>query len=805
MTRYSFDGGEVDVATRTLRVDGLDVHVEPQVLDVLVHLLANHERMVSKEELLDEVWGNPFVTESALTSRIKTARRAIGDDGTAQRLIRTVRGHGYQFVGSVRVDAQPPARPTAATARRSLPAARTTLIGRDTDLAVVVRLLRSQGLVTVTGPGGVGKSTLALAVARELAADPSDDQDVAFAELAPTRDRTGVVRAIAETTGVEGVAAGDAGGLAASLAPRSLLLVLDNCEHLVDDCAAVVDLVLDTAPSVRVLATSREPLMVDGEVVHPLGSLGPAAPTLFARRAAAATGRDVVAADDPVVIEVCDRLDGLPLAIELAAAQLRHLTLDDLVARLDDRLRLLVGGRPRAGARHATLESTIAWSHDLLEDEPRAAFSRLGVFPADFDLAAVVAVTDSTDVEATATMADLVAKSLVAHDPTHGRYHLLETIRLFAATRLDESGRSAETIERLRRHVVARSTSAARVQAWSSASRAAAQRDDLDNVRLAFDASLAAGELTDAADIALSLAPVWRNAVSYAEGRRWVEQLAARDLEPDDRLWVDIVASDIALGAGDPGLMHDRAEAALAQADRVDDAAGAVIASLYRALVMGHPGRALPGLAAARERAAAIGEPSLEHLAQAFLAVARLVTGHLDGLDDEMAALVEQTPVDGYDRYIAWWASWCTALAHRDIVRLRRFQDVQVANLVRVGIGENWLTVFCEAMTCIGEGEDHRPPLQRARRWAEREGRQADADCVLALAWAAARSGAHLEAAELLGACETELVHDTANFVLHAVVREHVVRPSLGSDDFAAARARGRDRSLATILSEAGL
>ncbi|MBY5164377.1 ATP-binding protein [Salsipaludibacter albus] len=807
MATYRFDGGELDVGARVLRVDDVDVHVEPQVLDVLAHLLAHHDRMVSKEELLDAVWGNQFVTESALTSRIKSVRRALGDDGTAQRLIRTVRGHGYQFVGRVQSPTATGSGP-APSRGAPLPAERTTLVGRNADLAIVVRLVRTQRLVTVTGPGGMGKSSLGLAVARRWEAETAraqDHGDVAFAELAPARDLAGVVRTVAEATGVQGVASDDVAGLAGALAARTLLLVLDNCEHLVDDCADVVDALLDAGAAVRVLATSREPLMVAGEVVHPLGSLGAAGPELFRDRAVAATGRDVVGVDDPVVVELCDRLDGLPLAIELAAAQLRHLTLRELVARLDDRLRLLVGRRPRAGARHTTLESTIGWSHDLLDADVRTVFDRLGIFPADFDLAAVAAVTDTTDVVAMAAMAELVAKSLVDHDPTTGRYHLLETIRLFAASRLDESGQTAETTERLRRHVVARATVVPRPRAWSSGSLPAAQRVDLDNVRLAFEASLATGAVTDAVDIALSLAPVWRNAVSYAEGRRWVERLAAHDPAPRDRLWLDVIACDIGLGSGDPRWMQDRAEAALALADRADDPAGVVVARLYRALVMGDPEVAGPRLARAGAEAAEIGEEQLARLARAFLAVNTLVSGDRAGLAEELAELVTHTPTDGYDRYITWWAAWCTALADQDIQRLRAIQDVQVANLGRVGIGQNWLTVFCNAMTSIGEGEHHLAHLQRARRWAARQDRRADADCVLALAWSAARAGDAVGATELLGACEAELFHDTAGFVHLAVVREHVVRPSLDPADFARARTRGRERPLATILAEAGL
>ena len=375
-----------------------------------------------------------------------------------------------------------------------LPAARTRLIGRDPDLDALAGLLRRHRVVTITGPGGAGKSTLALAHARRVQAEggPDGDVDVVLAELAPVRQGEAVTRAVAEAAGVQGEGAVHTAALAATLGPRPVLLVLDNCEHLLDASAALVDAILDAGAEARVLVTSREPLRVDGEAVHPLGSLGAGAVELFAERASAAAGVDAAAADDPRVALLCERLDGLPLAIELAAAQLRHLGLDELLRRLDDRLTLLAGGRPKAGARHSALAATIDWSYRLLSEPAREVFDRLGVFPASFDLEAVVAVTGGADLgEVTGLVGDLVAKSLVVHERASGRYRLLETIRLFAGHRLADSGDLDEATELLRRHVVARARATTCTGAWVSTSLSARSRDDLDNVRLAFAASLA--------------------------------------------------------------------------------------------------------------------------------------------------------------------------------------------------------------------------------------------------------------------------------------------------------------------------
>ncbi|HEX8803318.1 MAG TPA: winged helix-turn-helix domain-containing protein, partial [Acidimicrobiales bacterium] len=443
--RFRFGQLQLDDERVTLSGPGGPVHVEPQVFELLRLLIAHRERVVTKEELLDTVWGDRFVSESALTSRVKAARRAVGDDGQAQRVIRTVHGRGYQFVADVHVD--------AGGARRALPRLRTAPIGRDGDMARVVERVREAPLVTITGSGGMGKTTVALAVADRVQAEHADG--VVFADLSSVPPRADVTRAVAEAAGVEGAASESAERVADHLAQRPVLLVLDNCEHVLDRSARLVDRMLGHGGPARVLATSREVLGVPGEHVWPLGPLHGAGPALFVERARAAEPRVAWDPADPAVVDLCRRLDDVPLALELAAGQLRRFDLDELARRLDDCLALLAGRAPGDAPRHATMETTIDWSYRLLDGAEQRLLRHLSVFPATFGVGAVEAsapplrdgdggeghVGDGRDAAAAvAVLGHLVDKSLVVRLPGSGRYRLLETIRVFARDRLDESG-----------------------------------------------------------------------------------------------------------------------------------------------------------------------------------------------------------------------------------------------------------------------------------------------------------------------------------------------------------------------------
>jgi predicted ATPase/DNA-binding winged helix-turn-helix (wHTH) protein len=412
----------VDVAAREVRLHGRVQHLEPRAFDVLAYLLAHRDRVVPKEELLDEVWGDRFVSESALTTRIKEIRRAIGDDGTQQRLVRNVRGRGYRFVGELVADEEP---------------RRASIIGRAADVTGVVELLGVSRVVTLVGPGGVGKTRLAVEVAAKLASHAGDGS--AFVDLAAIDDPDAIVPTLLHAAGIR-ADAGDPAAALRAVGELDAVVVLDNCEHLVDAVASVVDTMVATPGRMQILATSRERLGVADERVWPVTPLErPAARSLFLDRAAAA-GWASVDIDVALVDRIVDAVDRLPLAIEMAAARLSSMGLEELTTVVATRLDLLRSPMRETTDRHRTLTTLIAWSEELLDPEERTAFSELAVFAGPVgmvDLTGVLSGDDAFD-----AVCRLVDQSLAVVDTAHGpaRYRLLETVRRSASLRLDDGG-----------------------------------------------------------------------------------------------------------------------------------------------------------------------------------------------------------------------------------------------------------------------------------------------------------------------------------------------------------------------------
>ena len=353
------------------------------------------------------------------------------------------------------------------TSLHHFPAHAASFVGRERELAELQGLLADAAvrLVTVVGPGGMGKTRLALRAAEGAMADASGE--ACLVELAPVADDASVPRAVAAALGVqEQPRRALSETIADALQGRDLLLVVDNCEHVLDGAARLVDLLLARCPELTLLATSREPLRVAGEHLYDLPPMALPAPgdaperlaqadavRLFCARAAATRYGYELDGGAAAVAEVCCRLDGMPLAIELAAARLRALPLHEIARRLDDRFRLLRGGSRTALPRQRTLQDTVAWSYDLLDEDERALFDRLSIFWGSFSLAAVEAVSAGGAVGAGRVLdllAGLVDKSLVAAASGEGaaRFRLLETLRHYGAERLAARGEADEMAAR---------------------------------------------------------------------------------------------------------------------------------------------------------------------------------------------------------------------------------------------------------------------------------------------------------------------------------------------------------------------
>ena len=438
----------------------------------------------------------------------------------------------WQLVG----DGLDPDFPALRTAvHRRVPTALTTFVGRSDELGDVLAELDSHRLVTVTGPGGSGKTRLAFEAA--LRADSVDL--VAVVELADVTEGRLVDAAVGAALGAEPPTQA---GIAGAVAAAAVLLVLDNCEHLLDDVGRLVAGLLRVCPGLRVLATSREPLDVAGEQVWRIPRLDrDDAAALFAERARAAAGT-AVPAERSAVDEVCDRLDGVPLAIELAAARLRALPLPELVARLDHQPALLSGGG-RDVPRQRTLRAALDWSHDLLTGDEQRLLRRLAVFAGGLPLPAAEAVSDP-GTDPLDALDGLVRKSLVEFDAERGRYRLLEPVRQYAVERLEAAGEDRTT--RLC-HLGWVTHLAERVGATlftDQAARMAEVDAERANIASALRFALDTGTVEPAARIVGSLGYYWFTS-RRSDGAAWAGPVVAAATEVPDR-----VRARLLLGAG---------------------------------------------------------------------------------------------------------------------------------------------------------------------------------------------------------------------------------------------------------------
>ena len=504
-----------------------------------------------------------LVTAHPLRERCATLlMRALHAAGRSADALAGYRRLRRDLVAELGVEPGPDARraeaeilaPPPAPARRTtrLPVPPDEFVGREADRAELTAQLAAHRLVTLTGTGGAGKTRLALEVAPTGAI---------LVDLLPVRSPATVEETLAAALGVRpepGVPLGAT--IATALADRDTVVVLDNCEHLAEACAALVRALLAGCPRVRVLATSREPLGVPGERVHPVAPLplaDPGAPwpriagceavTLFATRAAAVRpGFAVDASNAALVLDVCRRLDGLPLALELAAARVASMPLPDLATRLGDRFRLLDAGVRGGDPRHRTLAATVAWSHDLLGADERTLFARLGVFPADFDLAAVEALAAAPPALPSGDVALLLSRlaagsTVVLDDGPPARYRLLETTRGFARSRLREADLAGLRARHAHHYAALAADIAPNLFRAGSAPWLARLDAEVVNLRAALEWAFAAGDPAASRLGARVVGCLWHHwdlRGARAEGLRWVHTALADPAVTDapDRL-----------------------------------------------------------------------------------------------------------------------------------------------------------------------------------------------------------------------------------------------------------------------------
>ncbi len=560
---YRFGENVLLPGEQRLLISGKPAIVGPRAFDLLVALAQRAGKLVSKSELLDLVWPDVVVEENNLQVQISALRKLLGPQAIA-----TTPGRGYRFTLAVETgggDPIPKPTPAGESAEpASEPVVRTSLFGREDDLVALQSMLSLHPLITIVGPGGIGKTRLAAAVAdacrRQLT------RAVGWVDLAPLSDPTLIPGTIAAALGLPLDEKGDPlDALVTVLKTRSALIVLDNCEHMIDTMATIARGLIRGTENLRLLATSRSALRVDDEQIYRLGPLAvPAVKTaareahahgaiaLFVARARATDRRfEMNDKNVAVVIDVCAKLDGMPLAIELAAARLPLLGLNGVQAGLAERFRLLTVGSRNAPARQQTMQATFDWSYGLLGELEKIVLRRLGVFAGGFTLEAVRAVIPSepwSEWDVVDALGGLVDKSLVlvdCNDPP--RYHLLETGRAYALDKLVQAGETGD-LQRLHAAYFRGFFDHAHDVRWTipDAQWHAQFDPELDNLRAALKWALDS-ESDVITGVALAGASwlVWepRDYHFLSEGRRYVQSAVAR-LTPstpkplEARLWL---------------------------------------------------------------------------------------------------------------------------------------------------------------------------------------------------------------------------------------------------------------------------
>lgn len=587
---FAFADVTIDAGGHRLLRGGHDIAVEPKAFAVLLEFLAHPDQLLTRNQLLDAVWGHSFVTPATLSRIIAQLRRALADDSEAPRCIQTVHGLGYRFIAPLEIvpEKPVPALRFAPPVRARLPERTEPLIGRDSDIEALKLMLEEHRLVTITGSGGLGKTQAALETARSVATHFPDG--VWLFDCTPQTDGSALVRWLAGTFDIHATA--DAGQLVTRLGEllqtRQALLLFDNCERIAEPLGKAIASLLSACADLRILVTSQQRLNCAGESLYGLPplqvpppgewttdeqvaslSLIPAVQLLLLRSQACASGFTLTPANAVTVAEICRRVAGLPLALELAAARLRLLSPEQLLIRMDDRLLSLSEDNPNRPARHQTLSALIEWSFALLSEREQSLLCGLSVFAGTCTLSgasAVGAVFDLGEEQTLDLLGGLVDKSLLTVDAATNppSYRLLDSVQLFARGRLAASGnevrvRTAHLAHFVRlTELVYTGINGNRFQLWFERIRR-----EWTNLHAAFDFALEQPGLVDEA-LALigNLCWYFRGSTDYYQSAQWAEKALQASRASSRHLARALVASGVVLHFSGA---HERADARLRQ------------------------------------------------------------------------------------------------------------------------------------------------------------------------------------------------------------------------------------------------
>jgi predicted ATPase/DNA-binding winged helix-turn-helix (wHTH) protein len=581
--KLGFGPFELSIGERVIRRDGQAIPLGDRALDILIYLAERPGEVVAKQELIDRVWSDVTVEEGSLRVHVAAIRKALADGQFGNRYIANVKGRGYSFVGTVvPLAGNTESRSEGSQHQGRLPVRSLMMIGRETVVGEVTDKLRGERFVTLLGPGGIGKTTIGLAVGR--AAVHEFGGKVHFVDLESLTDPRHVAGAVATSLGVALKSKDPNLELVDLVRSRKLLIILDSCEHVIEAVASLAEQLYQQTEEIHVLTTSRESLKVEGEHCYrvcpldflPDGSEQTAnavlrypAVQLFVRRVAARAGSFALTDEEaPFVAEICRKLDGIPLAIELAAGQAAALGLKNTVARLVSRVELLKLSHRTAVPRHRTLKATLDWSYDLLSDAERIVFRRIAPFVGHFTLEGtryVAGEPDGGTGEIFEAIAGLVEKSLIATriEKTQAQYRLLDTTRAYALEKLEEHGEFDLISLRHAEYVIQQLESQKEtLSPLPRAERVAAYSGQLSNVRSALEWSFGShGNDEIATRLAAASTQLFLELALLFEWQGWAEQAIARlgNRRENSRHDTEVSASQpLALMNGEGGNSHGR-------------------------------------------------------------------------------------------------------------------------------------------------------------------------------------------------------------------------------------------------------